>query len=168
MLCGDKHNTVTSTGTVEGGSAGILEDLHVFDIVRVDVRKATTNLTVDNDKRFIGTSIKVTATTHSDRRCGRRRTGSYVHTNTGHSTHKSLSRVGVSADGKSLFANLGDRVGHIGALLLYAIAHHNHLVEHIGIIFLKHDIEGLTLPSHGYGFVADEVDGNLSSVGHTF
>ena len=37
MLGGDKDDTIGTIGTIDGGSRGILQDFHRFDVARIDV-----------------------------------------------------------------------------------------------------------------------------------
>ena len=54
ILSGDDDNTVSSTGTVDGGSGSILQDVNALDVGRVDgVDGAIGNDTVHNEQRLV-------------------------------------------------------------------------------------------------------------------
>ena len=153
---GHEDHAVGGTGTVDGRCTGVLEDLHRFDIVRVDVAEAGALGAVNDDQRRTRTVQRGTATEHDARR-GTRVTGSLGYVKTCHGTGKGLRRVGVHTGGQRLFLHGGDGVRHLRTELAATISGNHRFLKHF-VVFGKDDADRLAVENDFLCHVADAGD----------
>ena len=158
-LSSHEDNTICSTSTIDSSCTSILQDIHRFDIVRVQVAQTVcTDLTVHDNQRRTCTVIACT-TTESDRRCRTGKTRSLLNLHTRNSTHQCLRRVTIRTYRQSFFAYLRYRVGQLTAFLLHAVTQYHNFFQSLSI-FLQCNIQRLTIPLKFLSYITHERDFN--------
>ena len=141
---GDDDYTVGTTGTVDSGSRGILQDIHRLDVGGVDVRKGThEGDTIEHDQRVVRSSQRA-LTTDTDLHLGTRLRRSLCHKHTGDTTLQGLGGVGGCHLIQLLTTDVGHRTRH-GLTTLGTVTDDHHFVHHVTVFFkiYTHTVGGL-------------------------
>ena len=132
---GDDDHTVGTTGTVDSGGRGILQDIHRLDVGGVDIRKsAHEGDTVEHDQRVVRGSQRA-LTTDTDLHLGTWLRRCLCHQHTSNTTLQGLSGVGCSHLVQLLTTNVGHRTRH-SLTTLGTVTDNHHFVHHV-TVFLK-------------------------------
>ena len=131
FLCGDEHNTVRCTGTINSTGSSILEHLDTLDVVRVQEIDAASRETIYNVEG-LGV-VDGTDTTDTDLCTGIRSTGALDNRNTGGHTLQDIVHTGLSGGLEVLGGDAGNGGGH-HRFLLHTITDDDGLFQHLGIV----------------------------------
>ena len=154
-LGGDQDDTVTGTGTIQGGGSRILEDGHGSDIVGIQLRQRVLiggvgllRDTVDDDQRCGGSTVRGADTTEADSHIitGLSVNGSHLQTRGG--TFQCTGNRGRVLDGNDVRFDFGQGTGHV-LPFLGAISNNDNIVERKGIL-LEDDVKLLAVTDQDF------------------
>ena len=156
-LCRDDDYAVTGLGAVDGGRSGILHDLDVLDVNRVQVveqLRVRGRIAVDHVQRVVA-AVDRAVTADADRRGGARSTVHLLQRDTRGHTCEGLRHRGVRHLGDLVALDRGNG-RRDGALGDGTVTHGHRLLQQQAVV-LQHDVE-VGSRSHPLGDIADAGD----------
>ena len=139
FLCGDDDDTVGTTGTVDGSSRSILQNVDALDVAWANIAELTHEWdTVEHDERVVAGRER-TLTTDANLHFLTWLGGSLRHEHTSDTSLQCLSSVGGSNLIQFLTTDVGNGTRHSFAAL-GTITNHHHFVDVVAVL-LHHDVE---------------------------